>query len=378
MKRLNLKLLISLVVATVCLGLGLIFVHAMQLKSNEGSLKKEAEALVQDGKKDEALKRYTAYLQQNQNDPAVYRETAKLALEIANTNQSNETLNQAYRELEKGVRYNPDDAELRASYAEFLMRLATIYPAEHKLFEDAITQLKILTTAPKSPNRKYVPKLDLMLANCYEQLAYTDKAMELYASIAGYDLKSNTFDRTKARAPNEVDPYNRMAFMMREKLEPRQPKQADAVMEQLVTVNKDSFKAHLYRAVYCFQRYLNLAENSPAKEPMLATAKDEMALAVKLSPEDADVILWAAEMAMVDKDYKKSEQWLIRGLELFPKNVQMYLAVKTLMLNQDRVADARKQIEQGLKNLPKNAELLLALADIEMQQHDFDGARGAL
>jgi tetratricopeptide (TPR) repeat protein len=191
MKRLNLKLLISLGVATACLGVGLIFVHAMQVKNSEGSLKKEAEALVQEGKKGEALKRYTAYLQQNQNDPAVYVATAKLALDVFNTDPNPETLRQAYNELNKGLQRNQDNAELRESYAEFMMRIGS--------FEDAGTHLEWLT----DPRRgKHEPKLDLLLVKCYIQRAYYEKAMDRCAALTGYDRNSSSFDTKRARAPN--------------------------------------------------------------------------------------------------------------------------------------------------------------------------------
>ncbi|HEV2971801.1 MAG TPA: tetratricopeptide repeat protein [Pirellulales bacterium] len=373
MKKLNLKLLISLVVVTVCLGLGLYFGHAMQLKSNEGSLKKEAEALVQEGKKAEALKRYTAYLQQNQNDPAVYVATAKLAVEIANTDPNPETLRQAYNELNKGLQRNQDNAELRESYAEFMMRVG--YGMRNlSYFEDAATHLEWLTDPKRG---KHEPKLDLLLIECYVERAYFDKAMDRCAALTGYDLKSNVFDVGKARAATEPDAYDIMAHLMREKLEPHQPKQADAVMEQLVKVNKDSFKAHLYRARY-LQQYLYLERAPAAKEAMLKESNAELASAIKLAPEDADVILAAAKTTINDKDYKKSEQWLVRGLELFPKKVDMYRVWAALMLEQDRAADARKQIEQGLKVLPNNLDLLWILAEIEMQQRDLEATRGTL
>ncbi len=98
----------------------------------------------------------------------------------------------------------------------------------------------------------------------------------------------------------------------------------------------------------------------------------ELAEAVKLAPEEADVILAAADSARrVDKDYKKCKTLVQHGLDLFPKNVEMYRQWAMLKSDQGKMADALKQIEQGLKLLPRDPNLLLILAEIQMQQGDL-------
>src|SRR5271166_4248159 len=84
MKRLNLKLVIILTVSTLCLGLGLYFGHAMQMQSGSSSLKNEAEALAQGGRKErpEALKKYLVYLKQNDSDAETWAKAGKLSVDV--------------------------------------------------------------------------------------------------------------------------------------------------------------------------------------------------------------------------------------------------------------------------------------------------------
>src|SRR4029077_13114006 len=109
--------------------------------------------------------------------------------------------------------------------------------------------------------------------------------------------------------------------------------------------------------------------------------KDELATAVKLAPEEADVILAAADYARrVDKEYDKCEKLVRRGLTLFPKNVEMYRQWAMLKADQGKMPEARKQIEEGLspKLLPRDPNLLLLLAEIQMQQGDLKTARSTI
>jgi tetratricopeptide (TPR) repeat protein len=304
MKRLNLKLVIILSVSTLCLGLGLYFGHAMQMQSGTDSLKKEAAAKLQEGDKKDALKKYTLYLRQNDGDAETWAAVGKLSIDIYNdaateaidSNSYKDLRDRAYAVMKNAVRHNLDNRELRQQFAEFLMK--------HGAFPEAIEHLQWLT----NPDRgKHDPKLDVMLATCYEFREFFTpdsknpgrSATEVYARLIGYDMKREKFDASKANAPGEVGAYVGLARLMREKLDVRQPKQADAVMVRLVDASKD-FKdskdvvtAHLARFKY-LQVYSERNDPERKKE-----ADSELATAVKLAPEDADVILAAAASARV-------------------------------------------------------------------------------
>ncbi len=162
MKRLNLKLVIILGVSTMCLCLGLYFGHAMQVQSGASNLKTDAESLVQEGKRNEALKKYMLYLKQNDGDTATWAAAGKLAVEISDNAATTTTDRAAFEELNQqaygvmtnAIRHNTDNPELRQQFAEFLMK--------HNTFDKALDHLEWLRD-----RGKHEPKIDLMLATCY-------------------------------------------------------------------------------------------------------------------------------------------------------------------------------------------------------------------
>ena len=369
MKRLNLKLAISLVVGMLVMVAGVLIAHGLQQESTAGSLKKQAEELLQNGKKAEALKTYDAYLQQNEDDPDVYLVTSKLAVEIVDETPTKEAWGQAMSELTRAFRRHHDNAELRERFAKFDIEIGR--------YNEAREHLEWLTSRDRGP---HAAKLDLMLATCYVKIDFISKAMKIYADLTGYDLETNRFIK-KARAPDETDAYVFMATLMREKLDPKLPKEADAVMEQLVAVNKDSFKAHLARGEYLY-KYAD--SESTKQDKRKAAAREELAAAEKLAPDDSSVILFGAQLAagaqvaQQDKDFERAEKLLVRGLKLYPKNVEMYRQWAILNVDQNKFPEAQKKIEDGLKLMPNDLRLLWFLTEVKLQQRDLEGAQATI
>ncbi len=397
MKRLNLKLVIILSVSTLCLGMGLYFGHAMQMQSGSVNLKKDADALAQQGRKEraDALKKYMTYLKQNDGDAQAWASAGKLSIDVYNDAATEgdpkiyvELRSQAYALMKNAVRHNLDNRDLRQSFAEFLMK--------HGAFPEALDQLEWLT----SPDRgKHDPKLDVMLAACYETREFFtsdpkkpgQSASEVYARLIGYNLKSQNFNsKSPATAPDEVSAYIGLARIMREKLDVKQPKQADAIMVHLVEVNNRSAAAHLARAKY-LQVYPE--KNDPERKN---EANSEVATAVRLAtpegakvPEDPDVILAAAANARAaageaarnhdDKEaqahYEICKTFLTRGFKLFPKNVEMYRQWAMLQTDLGNRKDAVKKIKEGLILMPREPNLLWILSELQLQEGDLKAAR---
>lgn len=361
MKRLNIKLVVALVVIVISVVVGGYFAHAFQYGNAAESSRQEADQLLKDGKRSEALKQYISYIRQKENgvDPNVLVDAAKLATSIAFEQPSTETVTRAFELLRLGMRQVPDNADLKKSYAELMMFV--------QRYQEAIDPLIWLT----SPERgKHDSKLDIMLAQCYVQRSYYDKAIDICASMIGFDVKNQKFDVAKATAADQTDAYELLARLYRDRVDPRQPTTADQVMDQLVSVNKGSWRAHLQRARY-WQQY---AKGASAKEG-LAKSKDDLAIALKLAPDEPDVILVAAQSAMINDKYDDSEALLKRGLKLYPKNVNMYRQWAVLKSSENKLGEAQVQVEKGLELLKDNPDLLWILSEIKLQQRDVPGAR---
>ncbi|HEX3997312.1 MAG TPA: tetratricopeptide repeat protein [Pirellulales bacterium] len=361
MKRLNIKLVVVLVVCTVTAIVGVYFAHAFQYGQAAISSRQQAEALLKEGKRTEALRQYVVYLRQNDTpDPQVLTDAAQLAKSVAFEQPNRDTVTQAFELLREAIRQLPDNADLRLSYAELMMFA--------QRSDEAVEPLLWLTAPERG---KHDPKFDIMLAQCYIQRSFYDKAVDVCAALTGFDVTARTFDEKKATAPHQIDAYDILAHLLRERTAVLQPQVADLVMDQLVAANKDSYRAHLQRARY-WQQY---AKGSAAK---IAAAKKDLEAALKLAPNDPDVILVAAQSAIIEKKFDECQAILNRGLELYPTNVSMYRQWAILKSTEGKLGDAATQVEAGLKRMPDNPELLWMLCEIKLQQRDVAGARATL
>lgn len=376
MKRLNLKLVISLVVGTLVMVAGVWIVHGMQQKGTSTVLKLEAEKLAQDGKNEEALKRYFGYLKQNPDDAEVHLVASKLAITILDESAKtpgDKTLGLKWRDADEEVTRamragnNRDNADYHEMAADLYMRYAAF---NKSFYKQAQPHLEWLTNPQRG--KTHPVKFDLDLARCYAGQDNFDKAMKIYAGETGFDLQTYKFV-LKGTAPKEVEAYVAIAGYLRGKLDPKRPKEADAVMEQLVAVNGDSYKAHLARSQYLYT--FQAAENEKTRDEWRALARAELAAAEKLRPEDPDVIQLAAQIATdFDNNPEKAEKLLKHGLELSPKNLGMYLFAVHIKIVQNKLNEAATKVEEGLKQLPKNPSLLERLVEIRLKQRDIAGA----
>ena len=356
MKRLNLKLVVSLLMITVTAVVGGYIAHGFQYGAAVENSRKDGDALLKEGKRAEALRQYMVYIRQKgaTADPQVLVETAKLAnsLEFEQPNRDNGQ--QAVEAHRIAMRQLPDNADLRRSYAELMM-----FGGQ---FHEAIDPLLWLTAPERG---KHDAKLDIMLAECYIQRSFYDKAVEVCSTMIGLDPKTRTFDPTKAQAPDQIDAYEILARLLRERVQPQQPKVADAVMDRLTVVNKDSYRAHLQRA-----RYLQQYAKGVGSET-------DLEVALKLAPNDPDVILIAAQAALIDSKFADCPTLLTRGLKLYPKNVAMYRQWAVLKSTENKLNEAVDEVQKGLKLLPGNPDMLWILCEVELK-HDLPAAREAL
>ena len=155
--------------------------------------------------------------------------------------------------------------------------------------------------------------------------------------LIGFDPKTRTFDAAKGPSSASDRRVRMLARLLREQVEPRQPKVADLVMDQLVAANKDSFKPICSVPAIC---------SSTRKA---TGSKEDLAVALKLAPDDPDVILVAAQAAMIDKKLDDSQALLTRGLKLYPKNVNMYRQWAVLKSTENKLGEAAAEVEKGLK-----------------------------
>src|SRR5262249_39804984 len=150
-----------------------------------------------------------------------------------------------------------------------------------------------------------------------------------------------------------------------EKRVERVGRSADRVMDDLVAANPRSFHAFLERA-----RYLQAA--APAR------AAAELAEALGLGPDEADVLLTAADLERQPGQPDEARGHVQRGQKQHPRDARFYHA---LAADAERAGNRDKAVDwldHGLKELPGRSELLWPLADLLLQTGHLDEARKAV
>ncbi len=328
---------VSLLALLVLLGAAVHFVHGFQTQRNAVALLQQATRLEEQGKFNQAAEALYRYVQFVPGDDEAY---ARYGLLVEKQARSLRARARAFEVLDQVVRRNPDRADVRNR----LVRLAIGL----ERFSDALTHLNVLLkNDPKNG------ELMESVGQCEEGNSQFSAALKAYAQAITY-------------SPERIDCYVRQASLLRRHLQ--QPEQADAIMEQLVKVNPQSFRAYLEQARY--QQGLNHV-NEAAKA---------VGQALVLAPKESDVLLAASAIALgrPNADPKsaqeESRKYLLLGVELHPKDGRMYEGLARLALVADRRDEAIQWI-QKLKPLSESPEVLWGLALLWIDAGEMEEAR---
>src|SRR5262249_39457782 len=148
-------------------------------------------------------------------------------------------------------------------------------------------------------------------------------------------------------APHQLAGYARLANLLQNRLE--QGLRARQVLDRMVTSNNESYQAYLIRARFYRDR-------GP-----LAQAVDDIARARQLPPLEPDVLLEAAGFARASGKTEETRRLLQEGVDLYPKNASLRLALANLEVQANQPDKAIACLEQGLRAVPDQADMLQAL-----------------
>lgn len=368
MKKVNLRLLLVLVTVFVGGVVGTYFLHKFQVTRNAGSLAKLARTKLAEGKTGEAITLFNRYVAYRPDDKAAYAEYAGLLLDRAEApGASRNDLGRAYNVLETAIRRNPDDDDLRQRLASFQMRIGR--------FGDAREHLQILRSRVGSGSATPPPatadgaeggagpkpidpvQLDLMLARSWAGTGDFEEAAALASSLIGFDLQSKAFDPERKPAPNSTDAFIVLAAILQEKFDDAGT--ADKVLAELVKSNAQDPQAWLALARWHRQR------------GDLAAARQDVAEASRLAPDDIEPVLAAFEVAIAEKDLATAQKMIDTGTKLAADDERLIRAAAVLALQQQQPARAIEVLDKGLDVLPGRPTLLLMLADALLQTNEI-------
>ncbi len=358
MKRLNVKLALWLVGIILVSVVGTHFLHGFQLERNADSLKLQAENAVKQGNSEEAIKNYEQYLKYKDEAPS-YAELAKLVDDAAQKPSSSlSEKRRAYSVLEEAIRRHPELADARERLIEYMLMM--------RRFDDGISHINYLNS-----NGKTGPKLELQRARCQLGMRDQVKATQTLYNLVGFDNASGQWKSDPGPGAQETDAFLLLAQLVYSN--PDGPKRADEVMSQMIAYNPNSAKAYLSRA-----QFVNTVSRASGKPEVMNEAlpkvKADLDKAFEIAPNDPEVMLAMATMALAEKDFGRSKELLEKARAEHPEKQEVYLLLAQLAASQQDLPAGVAILKEGVAKAEIVQTLLPALFDLQLSTRDLTGA----
>ena len=315
MRTLNIRLAVILLVVSVVFGVGVYLLNGYQITKNANMFLKQADT---------------------------EKEQAKKAATEKNSWLRGKSLVNESQCLEWYIRLLPDNVEVRKRlgmlYAEWSHEAEPKNQA--RLRGRALALLEATVSMDPDPNqndaRRQLVKMALGMRRYQDAkdhlgvlLKESPKDPELLELLAQSQLQMGNNEAAAASlrkaiesGPEQVTAYFTLASLLRSNLS--QPEEADKVMKTLVEANPKSSRAHFLRGTY-----LNAIGRRDE-------ALQEAATALKLDPDDLDILGLAAVCNLVKKDFDEARRCATHGIEQHPDAVSLYLILAQIELRRQR------------------------------------------
>lgn len=370
MKKLNVKLLLWVGSLSLVLAVGVFALHHFQKGRIARALLWQARHADEDGRPDLAARFFARYLEL---EPGDNEERANLGRVLADDKvaTSLKAKQQALFVLEQVVSRDPDRADSRRLLVRMAMDLG-----RHQIALDHLQTL--LKAAPKD-------------GGILDQLGQTYQAIGKHAEAKG------SYQKAIDAAPDQVVSYERLARLLRRHPDTAgkdtPPREPDAVMDRLVANNPRLVAARLARWNYYTESGLltragTLLATNPRQEAgltkldatsrkRLAKAEEDVARALELAPEDAEVLLAASELQQLHGRLDAARELLARGQRLHPQEPRLYRQQAALELQAEKPDAALACLREGVKAITTRSqgELRWTLANLLLDREQPNEAR---
>jgi tetratricopeptide (TPR) repeat protein len=369
------------------------FMAAAKEKEKEGKLIDAATLLKQ-------------YISLKPEDYDSYVEMARILASVGdNPNVSRDDASMAYTMLDQYVIKLPQDTPQHAAFRRHCVEFGSRFGVANMVISHAGY---LLSEAPENLTDEQLVEVNMRLARALASDAEKDyeAARRRFSQLVGFDYGgwgsqefkldpaevdidrykqdvstddqrgeakwNKALERWWGKGTHELDAYSALSTLARMG-EPSKAKRdlSDRFMDRMVEMNGDSFEAYLRRGQYFFN-------NSRGLEELRTKAREDIAKAQQLQPEDATVILAVADLAIRDQKWQEAESMLDRAIEKYPGDARMYQVRSDVALRQGQRDVAMKTLEQGLVAVPSSADLLLLKVDLQLQENQLDEVRATL
>jgi tetratricopeptide (TPR) repeat protein len=328
MRKLNIKLFVILAVSAVLLGGAVYLVHYLQSGRIARALLWQARRAESQGRLDQTARYLARYLEFNPED---IEERANLGRTLASDKvaPTPRGRQRALFVLEQVLSRDPARHDLRRLLVPVAMELR-----RYDLVGEHLAKLR--EAAPNDAEVEYL-------------------AGQWHEAQNEYTEAQTCYRRAIQRNPQGVDSYVRLAELLRRQPDPARQeenaREAERVLDELVAKNPQSYQAYLARWRH------RKASGALGDPDHLAEAGRDVARAVVLAPQEADVLLVAAERARLAKDLKEARRLLEEGFKHHPHDVRFYQAQVVLELQAGRRLEAVACVRLGVKALTGTPQL---------------------
>jgi tetratricopeptide (TPR) repeat protein len=345
--RVNYKLLIGIFVGSVVLAVSLFFLRNWQVSRKADYYRVNAQTAKDEGKLEEAFETLLKYVQLRRNEPEPRIELANIGLELLKKpNIERELQAQAFGALDEAVR-KTGDPKLRRELAKLIL------PGRP---QDALVHLDELLRENGDD-----PELLIMQAQATYRVKGVKPAINLAYKLVGYDVESDKFDVSKAKAKDDPQAYSMLVgFVLEEDDENKDL--AKRVADQLVEVNPESAEAYLYRSM----SLRILGEMDAATEALNK--------AYELDPDNIDVLQQKGEQALLDKDFEEAEKVFAEAIKKAPDRLTLYDLLSRTLIMQEKLDEAIQVLDDGIKIIGEERALVFSRNKINIyfQQQDYE------
>jgi cellulose synthase operon protein C len=355
MRVFNVRLAAILLAVVVVFGVGVFFLHGYQVQRNadffldeakkareraqEAAKNKDTEAERQATK--EALEYLHWHVNLMPNDADSLEQLGNMLADQSCQGEivlDRRTFFMAMDYLDTAVRLEPERSDARRRLAKMSIKRGRFHDAKQHLEEYLLKQL------PKDS------ELLALLGQCLAETGDTKSAQKKFQEAIAADSK-------------QVTAYVQLAELLRSRLD--KPQEADDWMAKMVAANPQSYKAHYLRSVYLGNPRVGQFDE----------AIKEVTDALKLAPDDAGVLLLASRYYDAKKQHDKARQCAAHGIELYPTNISMYLALADVETHAGNRDKAIAVYEQGLKATNRNPVLLGQLGNLLVDVKKLEDAK---
>ncbi|QEG36049.1 tetratricopeptide repeat protein [Bythopirellula goksoeyrii] len=349
----NLRLLLVSVIVVVLLAVAGYFWYQYRLGQTANALLTRAEQLEAEGDWNEATSYYQRYLLvEPDNTEVLVRLVQAYAQGEPDPNRLFRLNSLLYRVLGRA----PERDDLRQMLAENLLKVGALEEANKEA-----QQLLDGTPETARSARKVMAISQIVRADVDRSLSIPESLQKLLAaadeSPEDVELIAVTASSLRTHSaelpPAEGDPATR----------------ADKLMDQLVAAKSDDVEARMARYQYR-QRY------------SLPGAEEDLQATLQLDPEHVEGLLASALRRLAGENspeqLEEADAQLRHVIELAPEDSRGYLALASLLQQQEKTDAAVNLLRGGMKATPNSFELGLALGMLQLQTNQLEQAAATL